>query len=37
VAACCSDKRVVVLRHESNQGVGAAAMTGYMAAIKSRR
>lgn len=33
VEACCSDKRVVVLRHAANQGVGAAVMTGYKAAI----
>ena len=33
VAACCRDRRVVVLRHESNQGVGAAVMTGYKAAV----
>ncbi|MGK5075896.1 glycosyltransferase family 2 protein [Janthinobacterium sp. ZB1P44] len=29
----CSDKRVVVLRHAENQGVGGAVMTGYRAAI----
>lgn len=29
----CSDPRVVVLRHEVNQGVGGAVMTGYRAAI----
>lgn len=29
----CKDPRVVVLRHEINQGVGAAVMTGYRAAI----
>ena len=33
VEANCSDSRVVVLRHEINQGVGAAVMTGYRAAI----
>lgn len=29
----CLDSRVVVLRHEANQGVGGAVMTGYKAAI----
>lgn len=29
----CRDPRVRVLRHETNQGVGGAVMTGYMAAI----
>jgi dolichol-phosphate mannosyltransferase len=29
----CHDARVVVLRHEVNQGVGGAVMTGYQAAI----
>ncbi|MDG4476047.1 glycosyltransferase family 2 protein [Thiovibrio frasassiensis] len=29
----CRDPRVVVLRHENNQGVGGAVMTGYRAAI----
>lgn len=29
----CRDSRVVVLRHEINQGVGGAVMTGYQAAI----
>jgi dolichol-phosphate mannosyltransferase len=29
----CSDKRVVVLHHEKNQGVGGAVLTGYRAAI----
>lgn len=29
----CSDPRVVVLEHETNQGVGGAVMTGYQAAI----
>ena len=33
VAARCKDPRVVVLRHEQNQGVGGAVMTGYQAAI----
>ena len=30
----CPDPRVVVLRHETNQGVGGAVMTGYQAAIR---
>ena len=30
----CRDPRVVVLRHESNQGVGGAVITGYRAAIQ---
>lgn len=34
VEANCRDPRVVVLRHEINQGVGGAVMTGYSAAIK---
>jgi glycosyltransferase involved in cell wall biosynthesis len=29
----CRDPRVIVLRHEANQGVGGAVMTGYRAAI----
>ena len=29
----CDDPRVVVLRHDTNQGVGGAVMTGYQAAI----
>jgi len=33
VEANCKDKRVVVLRHDSNQGVGAAVITGSNAAI----
>jgi dolichol-phosphate mannosyltransferase len=33
VEAQSSDPRVTVLRHEVNQGVGAAVMTGYRAAI----
>ena len=33
VSANCSDPRVTVLRHEVNQGVGGAVMTGYRAAI----
>ncbi|WFU85441.1 glycosyltransferase family 2 protein [Bradyrhizobium sp. CIAT3101] len=35
VEAHCSDKRVVVLRHPANQGVGGAVMTGYKAAMKA--
>lgn len=34
VEANCKDPRVVVLRHEVNQGVGGAVMTGYRAAIE---
>ncbi len=30
----CTDKRVNILVHEANQGVGGAVMTGYMAAIR---
>jgi glycosyltransferase involved in cell wall biosynthesis len=33
VEAHCSDPRVAVLRHEINQGVGGAVMTGYRSAI----
>lgn len=33
VQANCQDPRVVVLRHEVNQGVGGAVMTGYQRAI----
>ena len=33
VEANCKDSRVVVLRNETNQGVGGAVMTGYRAAI----
>ncbi|MDG9968733.1 glycosyltransferase family 2 protein [Achromobacter mucicolens] len=33
VEANCSDARVVVLRNETNQGVGGAVMAGYKAAI----
>ncbi|MEC5407887.1 glycosyltransferase family 2 protein [Paraburkholderia sp. MPAMCS5] len=29
----CDDSRVVVIRHEANQGVGGAVMSGYRAAI----
>lgn len=29
----CTDRRVTVIRHEKNQGVGGAVMTGYKAAI----
>jgi glycosyltransferase involved in cell wall biosynthesis len=31
----CSDKRVTVLRHDVNQGVGGAMVTGYRAALES--
>jgi dolichol-phosphate mannosyltransferase len=31
-AACCSDGRTTVLRHDTNRGVGAAIATGYRAA-----
>ena len=34
VAATCKDKRVCVIRHAENQGVGGAVMTGYKAAIE---
>ena len=30
----CSDSRVKVLFHESNQGVGGAVITGYLAALE---
>ena len=33
VQANCNDPRVIILRHETNQGVGGAVMTGYRAAI----
>jgi dolichol-phosphate mannosyltransferase len=33
VAANCIDPRVIIVRHEQNQGVGGAVMTGYRAAI----
>ncbi len=33
VEANCNDPRVIVLRHETNQGVGGAVMSGYRAAI----
>ncbi|MFQ5524618.1 MAG: glycosyltransferase family 2 protein [Thermoanaerobaculia bacterium] len=33
VASECTDRRVRVLRHERNRGVGSATMTGYRAAI----
>lgn len=34
VAVNCKDRRVSVVKHEENQGVGGAVMTGYKAAIK---
>lgn len=33
VAQSCADSRVRILRHEVNQGVGGAVMTGYRAAV----
>jgi glycosyltransferase involved in cell wall biosynthesis len=33
VAQACSDPRVTVVRHQENQGVGGATLTGYRAAI----
>lgn len=33
VAANCTDQRVFIVRHEQNQGVGGAVMSGYQAAI----
>lgn len=35
VSAKCSDKRVEVLTHSENQGVGGAVVTGYRAALES--
>ncbi|HEX7342238.1 MAG TPA: glycosyltransferase family 2 protein [Rhodanobacteraceae bacterium] len=35
IAASCHDPRVSVLRHARNQGVGAAVLTGYAAALKT--
>ncbi|GGY73594.1 glycosyltransferase family 2 protein [Pseudoduganella plicata] len=34
VAGHCNDPRVVIVRHEVNQGVGSAVMSGYRAAIE---
>lgn len=34
VEANCKDMRVIVVKHEKNQGVGGAVMTGYIAAIQ---
>ncbi|GBQ28147.1 glycosyltransferase [Acetobacter estunensis NRIC 0472] len=34
VERSCTDARVTVVRHEHNQGVGGAVMTGYRAAIR---
>jgi len=34
VEACCDDPRIRVLRHDTNQGVGAATLTGYRAALE---
>lgn len=33
VEMSCTDERVTLIRHESNQGVGGAMLTGYQAAI----
>lgn len=33
VIQSCSDRRVTVIRHDENKGVGGAVMTGYLAAI----
>ena len=33
VKTYCNDSRVVVIRHQINQGVGGAVITGYLAAI----
>lgn len=33
VESQCRDERVIVIRHEQNQGVGGAVLTGYRAAI----
>src|SRR5207342_489335 len=33
VAANCSDERIRIIRHPTNQGVGGAVMTGYRAAL----
>lgn len=33
IEAQCSDRRVVVIRHETNQGVGAAVISGYRQAL----
>ena len=35
VSAKCADKRVVVLTHSENQGVGGAVVTGYRAAVEA--
>jgi dolichol-phosphate mannosyltransferase len=35
VSAKCADKRVSVLTHSENQGVGGAVVTGYQAAVES--
>ncbi|SVD80023.1 uncharacterized protein METZ01_LOCUS432877, partial [marine metagenome] len=34
VESNCEDERIVVIRHAKNEGVGAAVMTGYKAAIE---
>ena len=35
VESNCSDQRVQVLRHQTNQGVGGATITGYKAALRA--
>src|ERR1700710_1279119 len=35
-AAAVTDPRVELIRHERNQGVGAAIVTGYKAALRDR-
>ncbi|HUV96811.1 MAG TPA: glycosyltransferase family 2 protein [Acidobacteriaceae bacterium] len=35
VRACCKDNRVHIIKHETNQGVGGATVTGYKAALKT--
>ncbi len=31
----CEDKRIIIIRHSNNQGVGGAVMTGYQAALNA--
>jgi len=35
VAQNCADKRIIIIRHSNNQGVGGAVMTGYQAALNA--
>ena len=35
VAQNCEDKRIIIIRHSNNQGVGGAVMTGYQAALNA--